>query len=146
MTLIAEAEKAADIADALGKFKVAVTDAATEITALVSELYAVGSILRDTDTAIKSPEYGRNIRLIEDDLDLARTSLAFTLEDIFRILGGIGAGAKDLTTAAYRQTWEEICTHFRHEGRQSLCARLEMYRRFLLELCKILRRLPTEQS
>ena len=140
MTLIAEAEAAEDIGDAFGKFKVAVDDQAAEVTALVSELYAVGSALREIDAASLSPDYGHNLRNIQDDLDLVRASLKHTLDDIFRILGKIGNGDRLLTAAAYRQTWKDIAYHFQHEGGGRLSSRLETYRLFLLALCNKLRR------
>ena len=140
MTLIAEAEKAEDIADAFGKFKVAVDNQAAEVTALVSELYAVGTALRDVNTAICSSEYGRSLRLVEDDLDLVRSSLTYTLDDVFRILGEIGNGARDLKPTAYRQTWKDICFHFQLDGRPGLGSRLQTYRLFILQLINIMRR------
>lgn len=140
MTLIAEAEAAEDIGDAFGKFKDAVEDQAAEVTTLVSKLYAVGSALREIDTALHSPNYGHNLRKIQDDLDLVRTSLKHTLEDVFRILGKIGNGDRLLTSAAYRQTWKELAHYFQREGGRRLSSRLETYRLFLVALCNKLRR------
>ena len=140
MTLIAEAEKAEDIADALAKFKVAVDDHATVITALVSELYAVGSALREIDTAVYSPEYGNNLNLIEADLDNVRRSLEYTLDDVFRILGRIGQGAEILSSSAYRLTWKEIARHFESDARGGLLNRVEVYRQFLILLCNRIRK------
>ena len=139
MALTAEAEKAEDIGDAFGKFKVAVDDQAAEVTALVSELYAVGSTLRAIDAASQSPNYGLNFRIIEDDLDLVRDSLTYTLDDVFRILGKIGNGDRHLTTAAYRQTWKDITYHFQHRIGGRLYSVLETYRLFLLALSNKLR-------
>jgi hypothetical protein len=140
MTLIADAERAEDIADALSKFKVPVPDQGPEITASISELYAIGSALRDIDTALNSDEYGRNYRLIEKDLDLACSSLNTTIEDIFRILGDIGNGAPILNDGMYRQTWKEIVLFFMQNGRISLRTRLEKYKRFIVELAGIVKR------
>jgi hypothetical protein len=139
-TLVAEAEAAEDIGDAFGKFKVAIGDQAAEATALVSELYAVGSALREIDAASSSPDYGHNLRNIQDDLNLVRASLRHTLDDIFRILGKIGNGDRILTAAAYRQTWKDITYHFQREGQGRLSSQLETHRFFLLALCNKLRR------
>jgi hypothetical protein len=139
MTLTAEAEKAEDIGDAFSKFKVAVDDQAAEVTALVSELYAVGSALRAIDDASQSPDYGLNLRIIEDDLDLVRDSLTYVLDDVFRILGKIGNGDRVLTMAAYRQTWKDITYHFQRRVGGRVCSVIETYRRFLLALCNKLR-------
>jgi hypothetical protein len=139
MTLTAEAERAEDIGDAFSKFKVAVDDQAAEVTALVSELYAVGSALREIDAPSQSPDYGLNFRIIEDDLDLVRASLTYTLDDVFRILGKIGNGDRHLTTAAYRQTWKDITYHFQRRGPGRLCSLLETYHLFLQALCNKLK-------
>jgi len=139
MTLTAEAERAEDIGDAFGKFKVAVDDQAAEVTALVSELYAVGSALRAIDDASQLPDYSLNLYLIEDDLGLVRDSLTYTLNDIFRILGKIGNGDRFLTMAAYRQTWKDITYHFQRRVGGRLCSVVETYRRFLLALCNKLK-------
>lgn len=139
MTLTAEAEKAEDIGDAFGKFKVAVDDQAAEVTALVSELYAVGSALRAIDDASQSPDYGLNLHIIEDDLDLVRDSLTSTLDDVFRLLGKIGNGDRLITTAAYRQTWKDITSHFQRRVGGRLCSVVETYRLFLLALCNKLK-------
>lgn len=146
MTLIAEAELAEDIGDALGKFKIPVEDQAAEVTALVSKLYAVGSALREIDTASNSLDYGRNLRYIQDDLDLVRASLKYTLEDVFRILGKIGNGDRILTESAYRQTWRDITNHFQRVGGGRLSSRLETYRLFLLALYSRLRRFSDPSS
>jgi hypothetical protein len=139
MALTAEAERAEDIGDAFSKFKVAVDDQAAEVTALVSELYAVGSILRDIDATSQLPDYGLNFRIIEDDLDLVRASLTYTLDDVFRILGKIGNGDRILTTAAYRQTWKDIAYHFQRRRTGRLFSLLGTYRLFLLALCNKLK-------
>jgi hypothetical protein len=138
--LIVVAEKAEDIGDAFGKFKVAVEDQAAEVAALVSELYAVGSALREIFVASISPEYSQNLHNIQNDLDLVRTSLEHTLDDMFRILEKIGNGDRLLTASAYRQTWRDITYHFQREDAGRLSSRLETYRLFLLALCNKLRR------
>jgi hypothetical protein len=140
MTLIADAENAEDIADAFSKFKAAVPDHAPDITASISDLYAIGSGLRDIDSSLNSAEYNRNFRLIEKDLDLLRSSLHNTVEDIFRILGDIGNGSRVLNDGMYRQTWKDIALFFRQNGRITLRMRLEMYRRFISELANIVKR------
>jgi hypothetical protein len=138
--LIAEAEMAEDIGDAMRKFKLAVGDQAEEVTTLVSELYTVGSALREIDAASNSPDYSHNLRDLQDDLDLVRNSLRYTLDDVFLILGKMGNGAQLLTLAAYNQTWRDIVSHFQRGGGARLSFRLETYRLFLLALCSKLRR------
>lgn len=140
MTVIADAENAEDIADAFSKLKAAVPDHAPDITASISELYAIGSALRDIDTSLNSAEYNPNFRFIDKDLDLVRSSLRNSLEDVFRILGDIGNGSHVLNDGMYRQTWKDIALFFRQNGRITLRMRLEKYRRFILELANIVKR------
>ena len=147
MTLIADAEKAEDIAAALSKFTTHVPDQAPDITASISELYAIGSLLRDIDRALNSAEYNRNFPLIEKDLELVRSSLDVTVEDFFDRLGYIGNGSTVLNAGMYRQSWKDITLFFIQNGRTTLRMRLEMYRRFIAELASIMKRfVPTHQS
>lgn len=142
MELVVEAEKAEDIGAAFSKFKEALPDQATEITALISELWAISSALRDLHTAIQSREYGRNIHYIADDLRVVRTSVSYTLKDVFDIIGDINSNSRGNlpTIGAYRQTWKDIYLHFRKESPSSLCIRLETYRTFIMELGSIMKR------
>lgn len=140
MTLIAQAESAEDVALALSKFIAPVADHAPDITASISELYAIRSALLDVDTALKSNEYHRNFRLIDEDLELVCLSLQDTVDNIFRILGEIGNGSFVLYDGMYRQTWKEITLFFRLNGRTTLRMRLETYRRFILELASVVQR------
>ena len=140
MTLIASAVYAEDIADALSKFKAPVPDHAPDITASISELYAIGSALRDIDTALNSAEYNRNFRLIDNDLDLVCSSLHSTLDDIFHILGDLGNGSRVLIDGMYRQTWKDIAFFFIENGRITLRTRLEKYRLLISELANIVKR------
>ena len=140
MTLIVDAETAEDIADAFSKFKAPVPDHAPDITASISELYAIGSTLREIDAALNSAEHGRNILLIEKDLDLVCSLLRHTIDDIFRILGDIGSGSRVLNDGMYRQTWKDIALFFTRNGQMTLRTRLEKYRRFMIELVDIVKR------
>src|SRR5271154_4667153 len=108
MTLLAEAEKAEDIGLAIGKFKVPLDDQAAQVTALISELYAIGTSLRNINTAIYFPDYALELAEIEEDLTLVRTSLTYTICDILRILGDLNNGEPDPVPRAYRQTWNQL--------------------------------------
>lgn len=140
MTLIADAEHAEDIGDAFSKFKAPVPDHGPDITASIAEFYAIGSSLRDIKQAISSNEYGRNYILIEEDLDLVCSSLRDTVDDIYKIIGEIGNGAKHLSDSMYRQTWKDIVFSFAQYGRMPLRKRLEAYRKFLAELNHVIRK------
>ena len=140
MTLSTEAERAEDVAEAFSKFKDAIPEYATSIAAHIAELYAVGTALRKIDLALDSPEYGRNIVLIETDLELVRSYLIYTIEDIYRILGNIGRGSEDLRRSDYLQTWKEIHLWFYTPEYHTLHSRLATYRRFIYALINILQR------
>ncbi|KAL9617797.1 MAG: hypothetical protein Q9160_007451 [Pyrenula sp. 1 TL-2023] len=142
MDLIAEAKAAEQYADAFRKFKDNLPDAAKDITALVAHLYAIGHALRDLHSSIRDPEYGRNLRLIEDDLTLVRESLKYTLSAIFRKLGTLADGSSVVPPSAYALTWKEIDWYFRQESRMTLLTRLQLYHRFLRELGSIMLRSP----
>ena len=74
-TLIANAETAQDIAAALNNFLDPVPEYSTEITALISECFAISSVLRQLSTATADPRYIRNHHLISEDLDVTLRSL-----------------------------------------------------------------------
>lgn len=140
MNLIVDAEDAEAIAEAFSKFKTHVPDQAPDITASISELYAIGSALRDIDKALDSAEYSRNFPLIEKDLELVCSSLRDTLEDVFEILGRIGNGSPVLTAGMYRQNWKDITLFFIQNRRITLRTRLEIYRAFIAKLPGIIKR------
>ena len=140
MDLIAEAERAEEHADALRKFKDRVPEAARDITALISELYAISHALRDIERIFHIPEYGRNRGRIAEDLQLIRESLTYTLDCLFRILGRLANGSSYVSDSAYAMTWKDICNYFQKESRLSLRRRLELYRIFLQELVSIVKK------
>jgi hypothetical protein len=140
MKLTTDAERAEDIGDVFSKFKAHVPDHAPDITASVSELYAIGSILRELDTTLHLPQYAPSFMLIDKDLDLVCSSLQDSLQEIFDIVGDMGNGSQILTSSMYRQTWKDIALYFRRNGRMSLKMRLETYKHFMVELANILKR------
>ncbi|KAI9682490.1 MAG: hypothetical protein M1829_000282 [Trizodia sp. TS-e1964] len=131
--ILVEAESAEDVAAALHPFLSALPEFATEITALISELFAISSCLRDLDSSIRSRRYGRRVYMIDKDLDLVLPSLSTTLLDMLFIYSRFQVAARP-SVAVYRRAWEEIRTIFRELQRVSLLARLETYRSFLVEL------------
>jgi hypothetical protein len=140
MTLLAEAERAEDIGLAFEKFKAPVDDQAAQVTALVSEVYAIGTSLRNINTTIHSPEYAPELAEIEEDLNLVRTSLTHTVDNVLRILGDIGNGEPLPVPREYRQTWKELTFHFQHDRCGGLYARFRVYSVFLAALYHKLRR------
>lgn len=142
MSLVSPAESAEAIGAGFTKFLDAVPDHAAEITALVSELFALSSVLRELDASCLSRQYGSNFPLIADDLKLVRSSLCQTLKDVLNLLGDIDhATVPNFTTSgSYYQTWKRIHLFFRREYGDNLCTHLERYKKFLLELGNVMKR------
>lgn len=132
--LVARAEAAQDIAAGLNKFLGSVPNYSTEITALISECFAISSSLRELNTAIGDSRYNRGYHEISEDLTITLQSLEYTFHDVRRLFGDLGRAEYISQSAAYRSVWEDITTHFMGESGNSLCRRLEFYRRFLLVL------------
>ena len=135
--LIARAEDAQDLAAAFNKFLVPVSNAATEITGLISELYAISSGARELHTAIQDPRYQTRQELIEEDTRALLLSIDLTFTDIQREFGNLDRSIYQTQREAYRGVWKDIIEHFREESEDQLIRRLENYRRFLLELSAI---------
>lgn len=140
MNLAADAQNARDVGTAFDRFLGALPDYFTEITALVAELYAIGSALRDLDLIIISPEYGRRATCILDDLDIVQLSLSITLRDVRELFGGLDRDGYPPTARAYREVWIDICRHFERESGNTLQTRLERFRQFIMELSCTMRR------
>ena len=135
--LIAKAEDAQDLAAAFNKFLGHVPNAATEITGLISELYAISSGARELHTASQDPRYLNRQELIEEDKRLVLQSIEQTFADIQREFGNIDRSIYQTPREAYRGVWKDIIEHFREESEDHLIRRLENYRLFLLELALI---------
>lgn len=141
MNLAADAQNARDVGTAFDRFLDALPDHFTEITALVAELYAICSALRDLDLIIISPEYGRRAICIQDDLDLVQLSISITLKDVRELFAGLDRDGYPPTARAYREVWTDLCRHFERESGNTLQTRLERFRQFIMELCCTMRRL-----
>lgn len=139
MTLIKEAERAEDIADALSKFRAPLSDQRAELVSVITELNGLSGAIRGINDLSHS-KHSRSQILIQEDLDIVLESIDFTLEDVWARIGTIGNGARSLKDTDYRTTWKDIHRSVAESGRRSLTARLELYRLFLEELSKIMRR------
>jgi hypothetical protein len=146
MSLVSPAESAEAIGAGFTRFLDAVPDQATEISALVSELFALSSVLRELDAACLSRQFGRNFPLIADDLKLVRSSLCHTLKDILDLLGDIdhAKAPTPATITAYYQTWKRVQLFFRREAGDTPCTRLDRYKKFLTELGNVVKRYPSD--
>jgi len=141
--LVARAEAAQDIAAALNKFLGPVPNYSTEITALISECFAISSALRELRDAIGDSRYNGGYHEISGDLTITLQSLEYTFHDVRRLFGDLGRADYISQSAAYRSVWQEITAHFMEESGNSLCRRLEFYRRFLLVLVCVAEGLAT---
>jgi len=132
--LAARAEAAQDIAAGLDKFLGPAPNYSTEITALISECFAISSALRGLSTAIGDSRYNSGYHEISEDLTITLQSLEYTFHDVRRLFGDLGRADYISQSAAYRSVWQEITAHFMEESGNSLCRRLQFYHRFLLVL------------
>ncbi|KAG7001995.1 hypothetical protein G7Y79_00030g065280 [Physcia stellaris] len=115
MALIAHAETAQDIAAGLNKFLDSVPEHSTEITALISECFAISSALRELTTAIGDSRFNRRYHEVADDITVTLRSLEYTFEDVRRLFGGLGRADHFSEAAAYRAVWTEITMWFQEE-------------------------------
>jgi len=136
LLLTQEADRAQDIADILGTVRAHDTGHVQDITLAISGLNSLCWALRDLNDQITDKE-GRVLLSFVRDLQLLQDSVAYTLQDVWTILGKIPS---DPFPIHYREAWKEICQYCITVGRQSLHMRLENYKLFVYALCKVLQR------
>lgn len=133
MALRASSDNAEDVAAGFATFRVPLPEHATEITALIADLYAISSSLKGLDDLTNDPVYRRNRPIVENDLELVRTSLKCTLDDIVEKFNEIKT-QRGSDQEVYRRAWRRIDAHFQGEAGYSLSLRLGIYKRFLSQL------------
>ncbi|KAL8805805.1 MAG: hypothetical protein Q9182_001717 [Xanthomendoza sp. 2 TL-2023] len=138
MALIGAAEDAQDIAAGFNKFLDPVPEFSTEITALISECYAISSALRELSTAKDDLRYYRDFEWIRTNVNIVQESLNYTFHDVRRLFGGLGRTSAISRRTLFYQVWREIDEFFYRESNISLCTRLEDNRLYLAELTCIL--------
>lgn len=134
MNLVETAEKAQYVASGLNKFLIPVEESSSEITRLISECFAISSILRDIAATIRNLRHSKDYSKISDDLRVAVSSIEYTFNDVHRLCGRIVR----TSSSAYRDVWKSIETYFMGESRNSLLERLAIYKRFLEDLKLVL--------
>lgn len=137
LALIAVAETAQDVAEALNKFLRPVEDQSEEITALIAECYSTSSALHRLANTIEEDLTNPKNAEISADLSKVRQSLEFTFRDVQRIFGGL-ARVGIIPGAEYIGVWRELCRFFKDESGNSLCRRLDLCKQFLVDLSVIL--------
>lgn len=131
-----EARRALEIADILSIIRNYDPDQEREITLAITWLNNLSWELRGLDVQIEAAR-GVISRSVADDLELVQTSVAFTLGDVWTILGKIPLNP---TRAAYQDAWREISRYCLDMGKQALHMRLETYQLFLSALSRMVRR------
>lgn len=123
-TLLESALDCEDALSGLQRFRDALPRHATNITAVLSELFAVSAALREIHNAEHSRTYGPSFYQIHDDLALVRKSLSFTTQDIFDMF----SRSRQLLE---HTAWEDLENYFVRQEGSGLQERLEYYRDFL---------------
>ncbi|GES58531.1 hypothetical protein ATEIFO6365_0004068200 [Aspergillus terreus] len=133
MALRASADEAENVAAGFRLFRDPLPEYATDITSLIADLYAISSSLNRLDDLHKNRAYRQNLAVAHADVELVRTSLNYTFEDIIDFMGeldGVRGPPRDL----YRRTWMDLCSFFRTQSHETLSSRLAKYKTFLNEL------------
>ncbi len=134
MALIALAESAQDIASGFNRFLDPLPESSAEITALISECFAISSALRELNTAKEDPRYYLDYQYIYNDVAVVSDTLNYTFTDVTRLFGGLDRPFHVSRRTAFHQVWRETNDFFYQESHVSLCRRLEDSRIFLTEL------------
>ena len=136
MILLAEAERAKEIANILESFRGSDPDNQRTVETTIDRLHDLSMVLRDLDRFIEAQD-GVVSRIFADDLELLQHSVAYTLGDLWTILGDM---PDQCIGHDYRATWKKIAAHCRNARKESLHMRIETYTVFAAALCRILRR------
>lgn len=137
--LIEKAETAQAIAATFNKFLEPVSDSSTEITALISDLFAISSAARELNRILLNRRYHGRKDSVDEDTRIVLLSIEYTFNDIYQFFGDLGKPVYITKKVAYRGVWNSIINHFKDESGDPLIQRLESYRRFLLNLAEIIR-------
>jgi hypothetical protein len=136
LILDGEAARAQDISDILSLIRVNDQTNIQDLTLSITRLNNLSWALRELAGQIDLAK-GKVSRSFADDLTLLQDSVAFTLQDVWTILGKI---PKNATGGDYRRAWKDVVRYCAEMGRQSLHLRLETYQLFIYGLCKVLKR------
>jgi len=138
MDLRLSADECEDAAAGFSTFRAPLPEHATEVTALMSDFYALSSTLGSLSDLIRDPRYRQNLPRVQGDLGLVRYSLKYTIEDIldfFALLDGPNA-----TQMGYKRVWMDMSRFFWNESQSSLGTRLAQYKTFLREISDLMKK------
>lgn len=134
MSLIARAESAEELLSALKRFREVIPESAVEITALIAELFAVSTALRELFNLHNDPRCEQRYPDIAEDVLLTLHSFDYTFDDFRTRLGGLDRPSHLSNATVHRRVWRNILEHFERESGNPLTRRLEICRAFLVEL------------
>ncbi len=132
-TLLGLASQAEDVAAGLRAFRDRLPRDATRITAIVGELYALSSVLREIDNAEGDVQFATSFYDVHDDLKL----LFLSLQRTFRAILDMFAQTRN---QSYDVVWNGLGSQMEHDEGLGLQDRLQMYRNFLRAQADILQR------
>lgn len=122
--LVRLAETAEDVASGLHIFRDSLPKNATRITAVISELFALSTALRELGEAQANPRHQPSFYRIENDVRLVLPSLQFTLDDAFAMFGRARSRSQQMV-------WDDLEHRMDVDERVGFLERLGWYRTFL---------------
>ncbi|OAP63135.1 hypothetical protein AYL99_02362 [Fonsecaea erecta] len=131
-----EAGRAQDIAEILSTIRTSDQDHEQDITLAITGLNGLSWALRELNNQIDAAN-GKVTSTFAGDLKLLQHSIAFTLQDIWTILGKLPRAP---IAADYQDAWKDVARYCMNMGKQTLHTRLETYKLFTYSLCKVLSR------
>lgn len=135
MILLAAAARSSEICDILELFRSQIPTDRRAIDSTINNLRDLIPVLRELARDIESRD-GVVSRVFADDLELLQHSVAYTLQDIWTILGRMPS---QRISHDYHDAWKEILAHNRATRPQSLPMRIETYSLFAATLRRQLR-------
>lgn len=136
--LIRFAQNAEDVASGLHIFRDSLPRNATRITAIIGELFAISSILRELDAASGDPRYEPSLYRIRDDTRLVFPTLEATLEAVFDMF----ARSRE---RPHQMVWDDLGYRMENEEGIGLLERLQWYHDFLDDLFDTLDGRPSDR-
>ena len=127
------AQNAEDVAAGLRTFRDHLPRSSTRITACISELFALSSVLREINNGEGDVHFAASFYHVQDDLTLVLPSMQWTLLDALQIL----ANPRDRPV---QLAWNELELKMSRQASFALLDRLEMYRAFLRFQADVLQR------
>ncbi|CAG8045750.1 unnamed protein product, partial [Penicillium nalgiovense] len=135
--LRASRQRADDVAAGFFVFRDPLPEHVSEITSLMSELYAISSSLSNLERLAEDPRNRRYFDLIKSDLNVVQASFAYTIEDIGDIFRGLDGA--DASPARYKRTWVILSRFFWDQSNYTLATRLAKYKTVFKEFNDLVR-------